>query len=144
MLLRGCFMEFKSHPYYDSSDARDWLYSRPDAWTELELGAEKALQEVLRGDRQRLCDLALERIQAAAGEGYLAERPHPAVNEFLFFPIGEQGYQVYVEYFFTQRPGEGSPDSDFWWAIINSPYAVAPFPTGKREEYVIGLGWAVT
>ncbi len=136
-------MEFKSHPYYDDSDARDWLYLRPDDWTELEPGAEKALQDLLRADKQWLCELALDRIRASAGESYLAERPYPAVNEFLFFPIGEQGYRVYVEYFFFQRPDENSPDSDFWWAIINCPYAVAPFPTGRREAYVIGLGWVV-
>jgi hypothetical protein len=136
-------VEFKSHPYYDDSDARDWLYLRPDDWTEPEPGAEKALQELLRADKQWLCDLALDRIRAAAGESYLAERPHPEVNEFLFFPIGEQGYQVYVEYVFLQQPDASSPDSDFWWAIINCPYAVAESTTGRREAYVIGLGWLV-
>lgn len=136
-------MEFKSHPYYDDSAARDWLYLRPDDWTELEPGPEKTLQNLLRADKSWLCELALDRIRAAAGDEYLAERPYPDVNEFLFFPIGEQGYRVYVEYFFYQRPDENSPDSDFWWAIINCAYAVAPFPTGRREAYVIGLGWVV-
>jgi hypothetical protein len=136
-------VEFKSHPYYDDSNARDWLYLRPDDWTELEPGTEKTVLDMLRADKQRLCDLALDRIRAAADESYLAERPYPKVNEFQFFPIGEQGYRVYIEYFFFQRPDENSPDSDFWWAIINCPYAVAQFPTGRREDYVIGLGWAV-
>ena len=44
----GCRVEFKSHPYYDDSDARDWLYLRPDDWTELEPGPEKVLQDLLR------------------------------------------------------------------------------------------------
>jgi hypothetical protein len=136
-------MKFKSHPYYDCSDANDWLSLRPDDWTELEPGIEKTLHDALKADKRRLCELALARIRAAAGEGYLAERPHPEVNEFLYFPIDDHGYQVYVEYFFNQRPDENSPDSDFWWAIINCPYAVAPFPTGRRDEYVIGLGWVV-
>lgn len=148
-------MEFKSHPYYDDSDARDWLClrsgDRPSGGfaarsgdsTELELGPEKALQDLLRADKKWLCELALDRIRTAAGERYLTERPYPDVNEFLFFPIGEQGYRVYLEFFFYQRPDENSPDSDFWWAIINCPNAVAPFPTGRRKAYVIGLGWVV-
>jgi hypothetical protein len=44
----GHCMEFKSHPYYDDSDARDWLFLRPDDWTELEPGPEKALQDLMR------------------------------------------------------------------------------------------------
>jgi hypothetical protein len=80
--------------------------------------------------------LALDRIRAAAGEGYLSERPYPELKEFLFFQVGDHVYRVYVEYFFFQRPDANSPDSDFWWAIINCPDGVPPF-------YVIGLGWAV-
>lgn len=136
-------MEYKSHPYYDGSDARDWLCLRPDDWTELEPGQERALQDLIRAHKPWLCELALGRIRTAAGESYLAERSYPGVNEFLFFPIDDTGYQVYVEYFFNQRSDAASPDSDFWWAIINCPYAVEPFPTGRREAYVIGLGWVV-
>ena len=136
-------MKFKSHPYYDESIAEDWLNLRPDDWTELEPGPLKTLHDTLRAAKPYLCELALDRIRAAAGESYLAERPCPDVGEFLFFPIGAQGFQVYIEYFFLHRPDETSPDSDFWWAIINCPYAIAPFPTGRREEYLIGLGWAV-
>ncbi len=136
-------MEYKSHPYYDDSDALEWLYLRPDDWTELEPGPEKKLQDLLRAHKPWLCELALGRIRATAGESYLAERPHPEVNELLFFPIDDTGYRVYVAYFFNQRPDAASPDSDFWWAIINCPYAVPPFPTGRREAYVIGLGWYV-
>ena len=136
-------MEYKSHPYYDDSDARDWLYLRPEDWTGLEPGPEKVLHELLRGHKPWLCEMALSRIQAAAGADYLAERPYPEVNEFLFFPTDNTGYRVYVEYFFYQQPDENSPDSDFWWVIVKCPYAVAPFPTGRREAYVIGLGWVV-
>jgi hypothetical protein len=131
-------MEFKSHPYYDDSDARDWLCLRSGDSTELEPGPEKALQDLLRADKNWLCELALDRIRSAAGERYLTERPYPDVNEFLFFPIGEQGYRVYVEFFFYQRPDQNSPDSDFWWVIINCPNTV-----GRRKAYVIGLGWVV-
>jgi hypothetical protein len=136
-------VQFKSHPYYDDSDASEWLCLRPKDWTELGPGPEKALQDLLRADKLWLCELALDRIRAAAGESYLAGRPHPEVNEFLFFPIGEQGYRVYVQYSFSLRPDETSPKGDFWWAIINCPYAVPPFPTGRREAYVIGFGWVV-
>ena len=136
-------MEFKSHPYYDDSDASDWMYLRWDDWDELEPGPEKAFQDLLRADKPWLCELALDRIRAAAGEDYLTERPCPEVNEFLFFPIGDQGYRVYIEYFFLRRPDEHSPDSDFWWSIINCPYAVPPFPFGRRVANVIGLGWYV-
>lgn len=136
-------MEFKSHPYYDDSAARDWLHLRPGDWTELEPGPQKTLQDVVRADKPWLCELTLDRVRVMAGESYLTERSHPNVNEFLFFPIGEQGYRVYVEYFFSQRPDENSPDGDFWWAIIYCPYAITPFPTGRREWAVIGLGWVV-
>lgn len=136
-------MEFKSHPYYDDSTARNWLYLHANDLTELEHGPEKTLQNLLRADKPWLCELALDRIRAAAGEGYLAERPYSEVNEFRFFPIDETGYRVYIEYFFSQRQDENSPDSDFWWAIINCPYAVLPFPRGRREANVIGLGWVV-
>jgi hypothetical protein len=136
-------MEFKSHPCYDESNAHDWLQVGTDDSSELELGPEKMLHDLLCADKQWLCDLALDRIRSAAGDDYVAERPYPEVNQFLFFPIGKRGYRVYVEYFFFQRSDENSPDSDYWWAIINCPYAVAPFPTGRREAYVIGFGWLV-
>ena len=139
-------MKFKTHPYYDDSDAEDWLYLRPDDWTELEPGAEKTLQDLLRAHKPRLCELALSRILEAAGAGYVAERPHPDVIQFLFFPIDDHGYRVYIEYFFSQRPDESSPDSDYWWVIINSPYAVVPYPDPRvgQADYVIGLGWRVS
>jgi hypothetical protein len=136
-------MKFKSHPYYDASDAAQWLALRPDDWTELEPGAEKMLHDTLRADKERLCELALVRIRGAAGEAYLVERPHPEVNEFLYVPIDGHGYQVYVEYFFLQRHDQNSPDSDFWWAVINCPYAVAPPLGGQRVGNVVGLGWVV-
>jgi hypothetical protein len=134
-------MRFKSHPYYDNSDAADWLSLRPEDWTELEPGPEKTLHDTLQANKQRLCELALNRIRAAAGEVYLAEQPHPEVNEFLYHPIDGHGYWVYVEYVFYERPDEYM--GDFWWALIICPYAVAPVPPGPREPNVIGLGWAV-
>jgi hypothetical protein len=134
-------MKFKSHPYYDNSDAKDWLFLRPDHWGELDPGPEKALQDLLRNDKQWLCELALCRIREMAGASYIAERPYPDVNEFMFYPIGEQGYKVYVEYFFFEKPDKNSPYSDFWWVIISCPYTIPPFPTGRREAGVVGLGW---
>jgi len=140
---KGNGMRFKSHPYYDDSEAEDWLNLRPNDWTELEPGPLKMLHERLHAEKPKLCAIALERIRAAAGANYLAQSPHPEVDEFLFFPIGEHGFRVYISFVFLLRPNENTPDSDFWWAIINCPYAVDPFPTGQREFYVIGLGWAV-
>lgn len=134
---------FKSHPYYDQSDASDWLYLRPEDWTELEPGPLKVLHDTLRSEKDRLCALALDRILAAGGEKELAERPYPEVNEYLFHPIGDYGYRVYVEIHFFYRPNEASPDSDFWWAIFDCPYELPPSPTRRREEYIIGLGWIV-
>jgi hypothetical protein len=134
--------EFKSHPYYDASDAREWMSLRRDDWDELEPGPEKTLQDLLRADKSELCELALDRIRSAAGESYLAENPYPELGDFLFFPIGDQGYRVYIEWYFRKRPDDNST-SDFWWAIINRPYAIAPFPTGLREDYFTGIGWVV-
>jgi hypothetical protein len=141
-ILEAC-VEFKSHPYYDGSESQDWLTLRPGTWGELEPGPDKNLQDLLRADKAWLCELALSQIRAAAGESYLAERPVPCENEFLFHPINDCGYQVYVEYFFAKRPNEASYEIDYWWAIIQCPYAVAPFPSGRREAYVIGVGWYI-
>jgi hypothetical protein len=134
-------MTFSSHPYYDNSDAKQWFSLEPDSLPEP--GVPKALHNALQAHRDRLCELALQRICAVAGEAYLAERPYPDVNDFLYFPIDDFGYRVYVEYFFFQKPDENSCDSDFWWVIINCPSVLPPFVTGRREEYVIGLGWIV-
>jgi hypothetical protein len=40
---RSSVERFKSHPYYDYSDADDWLSVWPDDWTELAPGQEKTL-----------------------------------------------------------------------------------------------------
>jgi hypothetical protein len=101
------------------------------------------LQQVLRAEEQHLCDLGLEYVKQHAPGEYLKERPYPDVNEFLFRPTSDHGFQIYIEYFFFQTPTESSPDSDFWWVIINCAYAIPPFPSGKRDYYVIGLGWYV-
>lgn len=127
-------MPFKEHPYYDASDRDDWLADEHAAWF-------GTLGQALRDQKQSLCALALERIRRHAGEDYLAETPFPALSEFLFHPISDHGFRVYVEYSFSQEPEEPSPD--FWWAIVNCAYAIPPYPTGKREYYVIGLGWYV-
>lgn len=137
-------MEYKSHPYYDGSAASDWMYLRWDDWDELEPGPEKTLQDLLRADKPRLCELALNRIRPAISEAALAERPYPGEGDFLFIPTGQGGYQVYIEWYFFQHPtNRSSADSDFWWVIINCPCPVAPFPTDSREDYVVGLGWVV-
>lgn len=136
-------MEYKSHPYYDRSNASDWMSLRSHDRAEADNDPEKTLRGQVQSDQQWLCGLALERIRSAVDASYLAERPHAEVNEFLYFPLGEQGYRVYIEYFFFQRPDENSPDNDFWWVIINLPYARTSGSTGEREAYVIGLGWAV-
>ena len=135
-------VEFKSHPYYDHSDAKEWMYLRWDDWDELEPGPEKTLQDMLRADKSWLCELALDRIRDAAGATYLAERPDPELDEFLFVPHGENGYLAYIEWRFYPRP-YGNSDSDFWWSMINCPTPVPRFQTGRREAYVIGLGWIV-
>jgi hypothetical protein len=90
--VEGWRVEFKSHPFFDDNpSAREWLYLRPDDWTELEPGPEKTLQDLLRAHKPWLCELALDQIRAAAGQAYLTERPYPDVNDFQFFPIDEQG-----------------------------------------------------
>ncbi len=137
-------MPFKTHPHFDNSKAADWLpFPNEENRREFDRGLPALLIETLRGDKQRICGLALERIKRHTEADYLAARRYPEINEILFFPIGERGFRVYVEYFFLERPDENSGDSDFWWVIINCPYAVPPFPTGKREYYVIGLGWFI-
>ena len=58
----GIGVKYKSHPHYDRSDALDWLYLRPEDWTELEPGPEKSLHDLLRADKSWLCDLALSQM----------------------------------------------------------------------------------
>ena len=135
-------MHFKNHPYYDQSDAIDWL-SLPNDQVGSVSGVPSALLDTVRTEEQLICEMALKRIRLAAGETYLAERPYPEVNDFLFMPISDRGFRVYVEFAFFARTNENSPHTDFWWAIINCPYGVATFPTGRRDYYVIALGWVV-
>src|SRR5262245_19623054 len=124
--LAGFFMrlQFKSHPYYDGSDARDWLDVDENADLARSLGLEK----------QRLSDIALERIRLHAGESYCAEKPHASLNQALFFPIDNHGFQAYIDFVFLQDPDQNTCDSDFWWAIINCPHS------NSGRIYVIGIG----
>lgn len=138
-------LEFKSHPYYDDSDAlSNWMFLGWGDWDEMEEGPDKTLQGLLRSDKSMLCDLALGKIRSLAGEDYLAKTPYPELGEFLFHPINnQQGYRVYIEWYFSERPG-GNSNGDFWWTLILCPYAVPPFPTGRREVVVDGIGWAIS
>ncbi|WP_020475685.1 hypothetical protein [Zavarzinella formosa] len=136
-------MEFLRHPLYDYSTARDWLSLRPPDWTELEPGPEKHLHDLVQSHKQWLCDLALARIRAVANVSFLADTPYPQEGDFRYIPLADTGYKVYVEYAFAAQPNEPRPDSDYWWVILGCPYPVAPFPTGRREAFVDGLGWYV-
>ena len=137
-------MAFKAHPYYDESGSDDWL---PVIGAEPMVGDESGWLAVrvqtLRAEQERLCALALQRIRRHAGEEDLAERPHPELGDLLFIPIDDHGYRVYVEYRFFRDPDKNRPESDFWWVIVNCPYAIGPFSTRKRQYQVTGLGWVV-
>src|SRR4051794_33251400 len=108
-------MPFKEHPYFDYSERDDWLAVNCDS--ELQSCDPKplaALYQTLQDEKQRLCNVALERIKQHATTVYLAERPHPHLNNLLFHPLSDRGFRVYIEYFFSQSLQENSPDSDFW------------------------------
>jgi hypothetical protein len=136
-------MEYLVHPLYDRSTAHDWLSLRPPDWTELEHGPEKQLHDLVQSHKPWLCDLALSRIRTFAKVSFLADTPYPREGDFLFIPSGDRGYRVYIEYAFTAQPDGPRADSDWWWVILGCPDPVAPFPTGRREAYVDGLGWYV-
>lgn len=103
-------MAFKQHPYYDQSGADDWLPLPDDGLLQGDgFGPLATLVQTLRVEQERICAIALDRIRKHAGAEDLAERPHAERNEFLFFPIEERGFQVYVEYGFFPRPDETSP-----------------------------------
>ncbi|HQR07973.1 MAG TPA: hypothetical protein PLN21_14190 [Gemmatales bacterium] len=136
-------MEFLQHPLYDRSAARDWLCLRPSDWTELEPGPEKQLDDLVRSHKSWLCEQALTLIRAVANVSFLADTPYPLVCDFLYIPFSDTGYRAYVEYAFGPHPDRPRPDNDYWWIILGCPYPVAPFPTGRREVYVVGLGWYV-
>ncbi len=136
-------MKFLQHPLYDRSDAHDWLSLRPPDWTELEPGPEKELYDLVGSHKQWLCDLALDFVRTLANVSFLADTPYPREGDFLFIPCGDTGYKVYVEYAFATQPDVPRADSDYWWVILGCPYPAAPFPTGRREAYLDGLGWYV-
>ena len=134
-------MPFKEHPHYDESDAEDWLYLRPEDWTELEPGPFRDLHDTLKSQKETICKIALDRILIHAGPQYLAETPHASESDFLFHPIDDHGFRVFVSYTFQSDPDRPSGDSDSWWAIVHCTYAVEPFPAGRRKYYVTDLGW---
>ncbi len=139
-------MSFKKHPYYDWSDRADWLTTLDLVEGHPTLSPERfaSLTEVIRREKDRLCALGLEHIKKHVPQDYLTERPHPEVNEFLFCPSSRLGFQVYITYFFFQSAEKNSPDSDYWWVIVNCPLGVPPIYTVKQVYYVIGQGWYVS
>jgi hypothetical protein len=134
-------MPFKSHPYYDHSEADDWLdHIHGDQ-------QPTPLFQFLMEHEKELFTFALERIKKHAGEDDLQERPYAEVNTFLYHPLGGHGFRAYIEYAFFQKTNENRPDSDFWWVIIIWPYALSPSPPpcpkGQRPYNVIAIGWTV-
>src|SRR3990167_8871645 len=121
-------MPYKRHPYYDESTLDDWLT--------LEDPALKDLAGEILASCDHLKSIGLERVRFHAGENYLAERPFPEVNQILARPLSGAGFRIYIEYFFYQKPNENSPDSDFWWVILNCPAS----PLQSRTIHVVDLG----
>src|SRR5690349_3500118 len=139
-------MPFKEHPYYDRSDANDWLSLGDDALQQTHGEASDALLQKVHSEKEQLCALALARIKDHAGAEFLLERPHPLVGEFLFHPTSGSGYRAYIEYYFLPKPvefylqrAESTPDTDQWWAIINCPFALSTSLTPPQKHYVIGI-----
>lgn len=142
-------MPFKEHPYYDCSDASNWLNLDDDLLQQAHGEVSAALLREMRGEKEQLCTLALARIKEHAGAGFLSERPHPLEGVFLFHPTSESSYRAYIEYYFLEKPVEfylrrsqSTPDSDHWWAIINCPNVLTPF-WSSQKYYVVGIGWIV-
>ena len=142
-------MAYKAHPFYDQSNAEDWLSLDANLPQNAQGRVSEALLRVVRDEKEQLCALALARIKAQAGPEFLAERPHSLLGDYLFYPTSASSYQVYIEYFFQEKPPEfyiqrGQSDhySDHWWAIINCPFALDQHPP-TLKHYVIGIGWIV-
>ncbi len=136
-------MGYKLHPFFDESKSSDWFGLLVSNKSELENSELTAIRTLLNTEKEVLCKLALETIQDAAGQRYLSERPYPEVQEFLFIPVGNDGYRVYIEYFFFQKEDENSPDSDIWWVIINCPRRLDKSVAWSQQNYVISFGWVV-
>ena len=137
-------MQFKHHPLYDQSPLRDWISIGPDADTESPIEVEfQNLLEVAASNLERFSSYALERIRTHVGTLYLSERPYPEINSVLFRPTSGVGFQIYVEYFFFQKPDENSSDSDVWWAIINCPRATQQSIQAALHFNITDLGWSV-
>ena len=122
-------MLFKEHPYYDVSNRADWLSAASAAVMAESWGLR------FRSHQTQIEALALNHFRQLAGEEYRTQRPHVEQNEISLRPTSDSSFQVYLEYFFNQNHQKPSPDSDYWWAIVNCPEG--------PNFYIIGAGWYV-
>lgn len=139
------FNSFKTHPYYDENDdLRDWIEVGESAQPIPEGGDElEAHIRIVRSERERLISFGTKAIRTHLEAGYAKERPYLDVQEVLFRPTSSESFRVYIECFFNQYPDKASPDTDYWWVIINCPMAMGEMAGDPIHLYATDLGYYV-
>lgn len=136
-------LDFKEHPYFDTSPASDWIDVRENVETitpEMEPFARfiRAFEE----RREQIERKVLERIRHHAADD-LRERPHALRNEVCLAPLGTDGFKVYVEFYFQAHVHEPSADTDLWWGIIFCSLDPRFGLADVKYWNVVHLGWSV-
>lgn len=139
-------MDFKEHPIFDRSQAKDWFDLSDDSVLLLtpQMRPFAKLLDVYLRQKEQLEEKVLERIMRHAKED-LASKPHVERNEVLFAPLGDHGFRVYFQFYFLERTDQAPADSDFWWGIIFCPNVLDQrFDVADiRHWNVVHFGWSV-
>ncbi|KLU03498.1 hypothetical protein RISK_004502 [Rhodopirellula islandica] len=74
---------------------------------------------------------------------WLAECPHPLLNDFLYCPAGDASARIFLQYAFRPSLTENSYHTDTWWAIVLCPYVTGNPYTNKMDYVIEHFGWSV-